>query len=36
MGHNLLQITNATTSSEAEAHNLIKSSYLSNLGNQQE
>jgi transposase InsO family protein len=34
MGHNLLQITNATTSSEAEAHNLIKSGYLSDLGDQ--
>jgi transposase InsO family protein len=34
MGHNLLQITNATTSSEAEAHNLIQSGYLSDLGDQ--
>jgi hypothetical protein len=36
MGQDLLQITNVTTSSEAGAHNLMKSGYLSNLGNQQE
>jgi hypothetical protein len=36
MGHNSLQITNVITSSEAGAHNLIKSGYLSDLGNQQE
>jgi hypothetical protein len=35
MGQDLLQITNVTTSSEAGAHNLIKSGYLSDLGNQQ-
>jgi hypothetical protein len=35
MGRDLLQITNVTTSSEAGAHNLIKSGYLSDLGDQQ-
>jgi hypothetical protein len=35
MAQHLLQITNVTISSEAGAHNLIKSGYLSNLGNQQ-
>jgi hypothetical protein len=35
MGRDLLQITNVITSSEAGAHNLIKSGYLSNLGDQQ-
>jgi hypothetical protein len=36
MGHDLLQISDVTTSSEAGAHNLIKSGYLSDLGDQQE
>jgi hypothetical protein len=36
MGLNSLQITDVTTSSEAGAHNLIKSGYLSDLDNQQE
>jgi hypothetical protein len=36
MGRDLLQITNVTTSSEAGAHNLIESGYLSDLGDQQE
>jgi hypothetical protein len=35
MGRNSLQITDVTTSSEAGAHNLIKSGYLSDLGDQQ-
>jgi hypothetical protein len=35
MGRDLLQITDVTTSSEAGAHNLMKSGYLSDLGNQQ-
>jgi hypothetical protein len=37
MGRDLLKITNVTTSSEAGAHNLIKSGYLSDLlGDQKE
>jgi hypothetical protein len=35
VGRDLLQITDVMTSSEAGAHNLIKSGYLSDLGNQQ-
>jgi hypothetical protein len=36
MGRDLLQITDVTTNSEAGAQYLIKSGYLSDLGDQQE
>jgi hypothetical protein len=36
MGQDSLQITDVTICSEAGAHNLIESGYLSDLGDQQE